>query len=72
MTRSNDGFVRKKSPQERLIICRKYYQGGCACLPLLWIINAIWFYKQAFKVEPYPQQVDIRKYVIRSVIGAFI
>ncbi|CAF4708775.1 unnamed protein product, partial [Rotaria magnacalcarata] len=45
---------------------------GCACLPLLWIINAIWFYKQAFKVEPYPQQVDIRKYVIRSVIGAFI
>ncbi|CAF2231322.1 unnamed protein product, partial [Rotaria magnacalcarata] len=45
---------------------------GCACLPLLWIINAIWFYKQAFKVEPYPQQAEIRKYVIRSAIGTFI
>ncbi|CAF3331854.1 unnamed protein product [Rotaria socialis] len=45
--------------------------GGCACLSLLWIINAIWFYKQAFKVEPYPQQAEIRKYVIRSAIGAF-
>ncbi|CAF3507118.1 unnamed protein product [Rotaria socialis] len=47
------------------------YRGGCACLSLLWIINAIWFYKQAFKVEPYPQQAEIRKYVIRSAIGAF-
>ncbi|CAF2092930.1 unnamed protein product, partial [Rotaria magnacalcarata] len=37
-----------------------------------WIINAIWFYKQAFKVEPYRQQAEIRKYVIRSAIGTFI
>ena len=35
--------------------------GGFAFLPLLWLINAIWFYKQAFKVEPYPQQAEIRK-----------
>jgi presenilin enhancer 2 len=33
---------------------------GFAFLPLLWLINAIWFYKQAFKVEPYPQQAQIR------------
>jgi hypothetical protein len=51
----------KKTPEERLNICRKYYLGGFACLPLLWLINAIWFYKQAFKVEPYPQQAEIRK-----------
>ncbi|CAF3186505.1 unnamed protein product [Rotaria sp. Silwood2] len=51
----------KKSPEERLNICRKYYLGGFAFLPLLWLINAIWFYKQAFKVEPYPQQAEIRK-----------
>ena len=68
----------KKSPEERLNICRKYYMGknktkssfysisvfvligGFAFLPLLWLINAIWFYKQAFKVEPYPQQAQIR------------
>jgi presenilin enhancer 2 len=66
----------KKSPEERLNICRKYYTGkkkrnfflfhiffrtaGFAFLPLLWLINAIWFYKQAFKVEPYPQQAQIR------------
>jgi len=69
--------LEKKSPEERLIICRKYYMGkkkkstkflfiislliaGFAFLPLLWLINAIWFYKQAFKVEPYPQQAQIR------------
>jgi len=51
----------KKSPEERLNICRKYYLGGFAFLPLLWLINAIWFYKQAFKVEPFPQQEHIRK-----------
>ena len=52
--------LEKKSPEERLNICRKYYLGGFAFLPLLWLINAIWFYKQAFKVEPYPQQAQIR------------
>ena len=52
--------LEKKSPEERLNICRKYYLGGFACLPLLWLINAIWFYKQAFRVEPYPQQAQIR------------
>jgi presenilin enhancer 2 len=62
----------KKSPEERLIICRKYYMAGFAFLPLLWLINAIWFYRQAFKVEPYPQQAQIRTYVIRSAIGTVI
>ncbi|UJR09012.1 hypothetical protein I4U23_013261 [Adineta vaga] len=64
--------LEKKSPEERLNICRKYYLGGFAFLPLLWLINAIWFYKQAFKVEPFPQQEQIRKYVIRSAIGTFV
>ena len=50
----------KKSPEERLNICRKYFLGGFAFLPLLWLINCIWFYKQAFKVESYPQQAQIR------------
>jgi len=62
----------KKTPEERLNICRKYYLGGFACLPLLWFINAIWFYKQAFKVEPFPQQQEIRKYVIRSFLGTLV
>lgn len=56
----------KKSPEERLNICRKYYIGGFAFLPLLWLINAIWFYKQAFKVEAYPQQAQIRTCKSRS------
>jgi presenilin enhancer 2 len=78
----------KKSPEERLNICRKYYLGGFAFLPLLWLINTIWFYKQAFKVEPFPQQAEIRKCkyknsfliflmnfvldVIRSAVGTFV
>jgi hypothetical protein len=68
--------LEKKTPAERLVICRKYYMGkkktnkatfllyfliaGFAFLPLLWLINAIWFYKQAFKVPPYPEQAQIR------------
>ena len=78
----------KKSPEERLVICRKYYLGGFAFLPLLWLINAVWFYKEAFKVESYPQQAQIRTCtyasarchrlrslfvdVIRSAIGAAV
>lgn len=50
----------KKSPKERLNICRKYYLAGFAFLPLLWLINTIWFYKQAFKVDHYPEQAQIR------------
>lgn len=34
---------------------------GFHFLPLLWFINAIWFYKQAFKVQPYPEQAQIRR-----------
>jgi hypothetical protein len=52
--------LEKKSPEERLNICRKYYLGGFLFLPLLWLINAIWFYKQAFHVEPFVQQAQIR------------
>ena len=58
----------KKPPEERLNICRKYYLGGFAFLPLLWLINAIWFYKQAFKVAPFPQQLEIRKCNYRKKI----
>ncbi|KAK2175747.1 hypothetical protein NP493_711g03013 [Ridgeia piscesae] len=56
----------------KLAMCRKYYFGGFAFLPFLWCINAIWFFKEAFTMPPYPQQAKIKQYVIRSAIGAVL
>uniref|UniRef100_A0A914DE77 Gamma-secretase subunit PEN-2 n=1 Tax=Acrobeloides nanus TaxID=290746 RepID=A0A914DE77_9BILA len=55
---------------EKLLLCKKYFHLGLACLPLVWIVNFIWFFKYAFKVENFPQQDEIKKYVIGSAIGS--
>ena len=48
------------------------FSGGFLALPFLWLVNVLWFYKYAFKKEQFPQQPEIKKYVIRSGIGASI
>lgn len=58
--------------QDKLDLCRKYYYGGFALLPFLWFINAVWFFNEAFRQPSYPQQKQIRSYVIRSGIGAVV
>lgn len=58
--------------EAKLTLCRKYYFGGFVCLPFLWCINAIWFFKEAFSAPPFPQQAKIKQYVIRSGIGAVL
>jgi len=57
----------KVSDADRLSLCRKYFFAGFACLPFVWFVNAVWFFKQAFVRKPeYPEQKEIRGYVIAS------
>ncbi|XP_018567449.1 gamma-secretase subunit pen-2 [Anoplophora glabripennis] len=57
---------------KKLNLCRWYFRVGCALLPFVWTINAIWFYNEAFRKPEYEEQKQIRKYVIFSAIGSAI
>ncbi|XP_063989663.1 gamma-secretase subunit PEN-2 [Diachasmimorpha longicaudata] len=60
-----------KTPNDKkLHLCKWYFRGGFALLPFLWMVNTIWFFKEAFLVPQYEEQRTIRKYVILSGIGA--
>jgi len=54
---------------EKLTICRKYYIAGFFLLPLFWLVNFVWHYKDAYKAEPFEEQPQFRRYVMRSGIG---
>lgn len=54
---------------EKLIICRKYYLAGFFVLPLFWLVNFIWYYKDAYQTEPFDEQPEFKRYVVRSGIG---
>lgn len=56
-------------PGERLKIARFYFYWGFALLPVVWAINVFWFYHQIFKRPSFPEQQQIRKYWIGSLIG---
>ncbi|KAI0231627.1 Gamma-secretase subunit pen-2 [Lamellibrachia satsuma] len=56
----------------KLTLCRKYYLGGFACLPFLWFINVVWFFREAFTKPSFPQQAQMKQYVIRSAVGALL
>lgn len=64
--------LEKVDNEEKLKLCRKYFIGGFLALPFLWFVNVVWFYKYAFINSPFPQQPEIKKYVIRSGVGASI
>jgi len=62
---------KKISDDERLGLCRKYFMAGFFCLPFMWFVNAVWFSRQAFVRSPsFPQQKQIKSYVIMSGIGS--
>lgn len=62
-----------KVPNEKkLYLCKWYFRGGFALLPFLWLVNAVWFAREAFVVPAYEEQSQIKKYVIFSAIGAAI
>jgi len=61
--------LRRVSPEEKVNICRKYFLAGIPLLPWVWIINVLWFWREATKVDHIPQ---VRRYTILSAIGALI
>ncbi|XP_075393013.1 gamma-secretase subunit PEN-2 isoform X1 [Tenrec ecaudatus] len=48
------------SNEEKLNLCRKYYLGGFAFLPFLWLVNIFWFFREAFLAPPYTEQSQIK------------
>ncbi|VDO69992.1 unnamed protein product [Onchocerca flexuosa] len=63
--------LKKMSNEDKVILCRRYFYIGFALLPLVWIVNAVWFFKSAF-IDKSPVQKTIRRYVLYSIIGASI
>jgi len=62
----------KQKNERKLFLAKRYFYAGFAFLPFVWAINAVWFYKEAFMTPPYAEQQDIKKYVIRSGLGAIL
>uniref|UniRef100_A0A672GLE2 Gamma-secretase subunit PEN-2 n=1 Tax=Salarias fasciatus TaxID=181472 RepID=A0A672GLE2_SALFA len=46
--------------EEKLSLCRKYYLGGFAFLPFLWLVNVVWFFREAFMKPAYTEQLQIK------------
>ena len=64
--------ISKASGEQKLQLSRTYFRAGFALLPFLWAVNFCWFFKEAFSRQPYPEQSQIKKYVIYSGIGTFV
>ncbi|XP_051921529.1 gamma-secretase subunit PEN-2 [Hippocampus zosterae] len=58
--------------EEKLGLCRKYYLGGFAFLPFLWLVNVVWFFREAFVKPAYTEQLQIKTYVKRSALGLLL
>ncbi|XP_050161880.1 gamma-secretase subunit PEN-2 [Myiozetetes cayanensis] len=58
------------SNEEKLELCRKYFRGGFLLLPFLWVVNVLWFFREAFWAPPFGEQQQIKRYVVRSAVGA--
>ncbi|XP_074074961.1 gamma-secretase subunit PEN-2 [Macrotis lagotis] len=61
--------LERVSNEEKLSLCRKYYLGGFALLPFLWLVNVLWFFREAFLAPAYEEQGQIKGYVWRSALG---
>ena len=60
----------KASEEEKVAICRKYFIFGFFLLPFFWLVNSLWFFKEAFlRKDANPK---IRRYVGGSMIGTVI
>uniref|UniRef100_A0A0N5AD24 Gamma-secretase subunit PEN-2 n=1 Tax=Syphacia muris TaxID=451379 RepID=A0A0N5AD24_9BILA len=61
------------SAEKKAFLVKRYFFIGCACAPLVWVVNAIFFFNDAFKKEGSgPQQKTLQKYVILSIIGSLL
>ncbi|XP_065172242.1 gamma-secretase subunit pen-2 [Atheta coriaria] len=62
----------KQTNDKKLHLCRWYFKVGFALLPFVWAVNAVWFFCEAFQKPEYPEQKQIRQYVIYSASGALV
>uniref|UniRef100_A0A5S6QPK6 Gamma-secretase subunit PEN-2 n=1 Tax=Trichuris muris TaxID=70415 RepID=A0A5S6QPK6_TRIMR len=62
----------KMNDDEKLFLCRRFFYGGFACLPLLWLVNSVWFFRQAFVRDSFENQPLLRLYVAGSMIGVVL
>ncbi|EMP29867.1 Gamma-secretase subunit PEN-2 [Chelonia mydas] len=46
-----------------------FVPGGPALLPFLWLVNVLWFCREAFLAPAYTEQPQIKSYVQRSAMG---
>jgi len=63
---------KKVTNEEKVSLCTKYFQIGFALLPFIWLVNAVWFFKEGFRKEEFEGQKTIKKYVILSAIGSLL
>jgi len=62
--------LERVSADEKVKLCRKYFYVGFFALPVVWLVNAVWFFRDAFiKKDPPPM---LRRYVIYSTIGSLV
>uniref|UniRef100_A0A7N6ADQ5 Gamma-secretase subunit PEN-2 n=1 Tax=Anabas testudineus TaxID=64144 RepID=A0A7N6ADQ5_ANATE len=56
--------------EEKLSLCRKYYLGGFAFLPFLWLVNVVWFFREAFVKPAYTEQLQIKtcKWILLTLL----
>ncbi|XP_050524102.1 gamma-secretase subunit PEN-2 [Daktulosphaira vitifoliae] len=57
---------------EKLNICRKYYIAGFFLLPIFWLVNFLWHYREAYQEEQFEEQTQIKNYVFKSGVGFLI
>ncbi|KRY24013.1 RNA exonuclease 1 -like protein [Trichinella patagoniensis] len=53
--------LEKISDKDKLRLCRIYFYGGFGMLPLLWIVNSMWFFYQAFLRKPHFEEQPVHK-----------
>ncbi|KAI3360925.1 hypothetical protein L3Q82_013132, partial [Scortum barcoo] len=49
-----------------------FFPGGFAFLPFLWLVNVVWFFREAFIKPAYTEQLQIKTYVKRSAVGLLL
>jgi presenilin enhancer 2 len=47
----------------KLRLCKIYFGLGFLGLPVLWIVNFVWFFSEAYRKPTYPEQATIKKLV---------
>ena len=62
--------LERASPEEKVKLCKKYFYIGFFALPVVWLVNAVWFFREAFFKNNNP--LMLKRYVIFSAIGFLV